>query len=171
MTFRRLSSLRKDNYRLPCLLLVFKHSLLYQYNPNESLTVLVRDRTLRKPCFRRPYFRYSSNSRRKRARFANDRFWPTSAPFSAAFHVNRAAAFHRKAELLEPLISVLGMHPNGHSRKSRFSLYSDPNYWFLLWPQLFDPNYSKLHISLNYQSTYGNTFQKVIAPGTQPPYS
>ena len=39
--------------------------------------------------------------------------WPTSAPFSAAFHVNRAAAFHRKAELLESLISVLRMHPNG----------------------------------------------------------
>jgi len=40
-------------------------------------------------------------------------YWPTSAPFSAAFHVSRAAAFHRKAEIVEPLISVLRMHPNG----------------------------------------------------------
>ena len=51
--------------------------------------------------------------------------WPTSAPFSAAFHVNRAAAFHRKAELLEPLISVLRMHPNGQ-KETVAKIYSVP---------------------------------------------
>ena len=44
---------------------------------------------------------------------SKDGYWPTSAPFSAAFHVKRVTAFHHKAELLDSLISVLRMHPNG----------------------------------------------------------
>jgi len=42
--------------------------------------------------------------------------WPTPVPFVTEFHVKRATAFHRKAELLELLIFELRMHPNGQQR-------------------------------------------------------
>jgi len=44
------------------------------------------------------------------------RDWPTPALFTTEFHAKRATAFHRKAELLKSLISVLRMHPNGQQR-------------------------------------------------------
>ena len=42
-------------------------------------------------------------------------FWRTPVLFSTAFHVKRATASSPKAELLEPLTSVLRMHPNGQN--------------------------------------------------------
>lgn len=47
---------------------------------------------------------------------ANSYYWSTLALFAAEFLVKRDSAHRAKAEVLEPLISVLRMHPNGHFR-------------------------------------------------------